>query len=344
LSIHPDHILPILTYGLHPETSISLLKTYNLPILAYGLEIVIPKGKILDDIQNHYKKLVSVVPRCKCSDPDVYMISGLLPLEAEIHIKALTMFGNITRAHENSTEWKIAERQLHIKSLDSNSWFIEIKKLCMKYELEDPVIYVQNHLSKAKWKRLITSAIYKYWTARINEEIKYYSTLRYLSPTYEIGKIHPLARTNSVNQRDINRLPVRLKFATGNYILQTIRAVYNQNPVDPTCKLCNQAEETVPHFVMCCKPLEYIRAPIVSNIINKSSELFALHCTNLQLDIMQLIINPFHYAVNDSLEANICTSIRPLCRQLIFNMHSKRYELLEKSDLLRYKRTMNISV
>jgi hypothetical protein len=78
-----------------------------------------------------------------------------------------------------STEWKLAERQLHIKSLDSNSWFMEIKKLCTKYELGDPIHYVQNHLSKAKWKSLITSAIYKYWSDRINEEIKYYSTLKY---------------------------------------------------------------------------------------------------------------------------------------------------------------------
>jgi hypothetical protein len=62
-------------------------------------------------------------------------ISGLLPLEAEIHIKVFTMFGNITRAHKNSTEWKLAERQLHTKSLEGNSWFMEIKKLCIKYEL-----------------------------------------------------------------------------------------------------------------------------------------------------------------------------------------------------------------
>ena len=84
---------------------------------------------------------------------------------------------------------------------------MEIKKLCIKYELEDPIHYVQNHLSKTKWKSLITSAIYKYWSDRINEEIKYYSTLKYLSPTYEIGKIHPLAKTNTVNQKDINRIP-----------------------------------------------------------------------------------------------------------------------------------------
>jgi hypothetical protein len=114
-----------------------------------------------------------------------------------------------------------------------------------------PIHYVQNHLSKAKWKSLITSAIYKYWSDRINEEIKYYSTLKYLSPTYEIGKIHPLAKSNTVNQKDINRIPTRLKLATGNYMLQTMRAAYNQNPIDPTCKLCNQAEETVSHFLIC---------------------------------------------------------------------------------------------
>jgi hypothetical protein len=58
------------------------------------------------------------------------------------------------------------------------------KKLCIKYELEDPIDYVQNHLSKTKWKSLITSAIYNYWSDRINEEIKYYSTLKYFSFWY----------------------------------------------------------------------------------------------------------------------------------------------------------------
>ena len=77
----------------------------------------IPKGKILDDIQNYYKKLLKQLLSLtiNVADPAVYMISGLLPLEAEIHTKVFTMFGNITRAHKNSTEWKLAERQLHIK-------------------------------------------------------------------------------------------------------------------------------------------------------------------------------------------------------------------------------------
>jgi hypothetical protein len=86
----------------------------------------IPKGKILDDIQNYYKKLLRQLLSLtiNVADPAVYMISGLLPLEAEIHTKVFTMFGNISRVCKNSIEGKLSERQLHVKSLDSNSWFI----------------------------------------------------------------------------------------------------------------------------------------------------------------------------------------------------------------------------
>jgi hypothetical protein len=58
------------------------------------------------------------------------------------------------------------------------------------------------------------------------------------------------SKTNTVNQKNINRIPTRFKLATGNYMLQTMRAAYNQNPIDPTCKLCNQAEETVSHCIL----------------------------------------------------------------------------------------------
>jgi hypothetical protein len=81
------------------------------------------------------------------ADPAVYMISGLLPLEAEIHTKVFIMFGNITRAHKNSTEWKLAERQLHIKSLDSNSWFMEIlvhRLILVRYKFSAVILMFQD--------------------------------------------------------------------------------------------------------------------------------------------------------------------------------------------------------
>ncbi|CAC5421426.1 unnamed protein product [Mytilus coruscus] len=123
--------------GLDPETLISLFRTYILPVLTYGLEVLIPSGKNLDLIQQQHKRWIKQILSLKLNvaDPAVYLLSGLLPLEAEIHIKIITLFGNITRAERSSLEWRIAERQLQIKTYSSNSWFIDLKKICGKYDI-----------------------------------------------------------------------------------------------------------------------------------------------------------------------------------------------------------------
>ena len=67
--------------------------------------------------------------------PVVFILAGTLPIEAERHVKAITLYVNITRAKKSSIEWKLAERQLTIKSHESHSWFTEIKELCLKYRM-----------------------------------------------------------------------------------------------------------------------------------------------------------------------------------------------------------------
>ena len=47
--------------GLDPETAISLLQTYVIPVLFYGLEIIIPAGKALDTPEVQYKILLKLI-------------------------------------------------------------------------------------------------------------------------------------------------------------------------------------------------------------------------------------------------------------------------------------------
>ena len=122
--------------GLHgenaidPETSISLLRNYILPILYYGLEILLPTGKTLDKINIKYKKMLKQILSLytNVADLTIYIHSGLLPIDAEIHIKAITLFGNITRSDRSSIEWRLTERQLQVKSYS-------IKEICIKYAM-----------------------------------------------------------------------------------------------------------------------------------------------------------------------------------------------------------------
>ncbi|CAC5360674.1 unnamed protein product [Mytilus coruscus] len=109
--------------GLPSKTSISLIRIYILPILTYGLELLLPKGKILYNISIQYKKWIKQILslNSNVADSAVYTLSGLLPIEAEIHVKAINLFGKISRAKCDSIEWRLAERQLQIKPHNSHS-------------------------------------------------------------------------------------------------------------------------------------------------------------------------------------------------------------------------------
>ncbi|CAG2207220.1 unnamed protein product [Mytilus edulis] len=175
-------------------------------------------------------------------------------------------------ANCDSIEWRLAKRQLQIKSHNSCSWFIEVKELCLKYEINDLYAYLTNPLSKFQWKKLVKSKIHDYWTSKITDESKGYSTLKFMDHKYNIGSVHPLAISVNANLKDIRKIPVRLKISTGNYILQTHKASFSKNNfISPTCKLCGKADETVEHFILLCEKLEETRIPLLSKILDNGS-------------------------------------------------------------------------
>ena len=330
--------------GLDPQTSMSIMNTYIIPIMFYGLEIVIPRGRCLETLNIQFKKFLKQLlslPKT-VADPAIYMISGMLPVEAQIDVKILTFYGNITRQGKNSIEWQLAERQLNVKSINSNSWFSLLRKIFLKYELNDPAQYLVNPISKYQWKREITSKVQKFWIEKILNQAKLYTSLRYLSLIYKPGQCHPIANTNTMNSREIIRIPTKLKIATGSYILQTVRAKFISNTELSICKLCNETEETLPHFLLTCKSLEDIRKPILEDLINScSEELAAFNMKGEHFDILQLIIDPFNYMTmlrNEKVFKVIQNIIDPKCRRLCYNLHCERYRLLQLDDIKKKKR------
>ena len=62
---HPEgETYSLMGSGLHgengqdPETALSLLQTYVLPILFYGIEMILPSGKALSVLDTQYKRLL----------------------------------------------------------------------------------------------------------------------------------------------------------------------------------------------------------------------------------------------------------------------------------------------
>ena len=79
------------------------------------------------------------------------------------------------------------------------------------------------------------------WRADVTEM----SSLKYVNPnSIKVGKAHHVWSTVRNCLTDSKRAQLKCKLLTGTSILQGNRVAFNQNTVDPTCKLCLAAPET----------------------------------------------------------------------------------------------------
>ena len=70
--------------GLDPEMSIHLLQTYILPVLIYGLEVVLPKATVTKKLERTYKQFIKQIlsQPATVTHPAVYILSDAMPIEA----------------------------------------------------------------------------------------------------------------------------------------------------------------------------------------------------------------------------------------------------------------------
>ena len=161
------------------------------------------------------------------------------------------MLNNVSRQEDSSVEKRLAVRQLTVKNDNSNSWFIKAKHIMWKYDLGNALETINHPLPANEWKRKVNHHIDNYWKEEILERSKFYKTVSNLNmELYTPGKPHPLLRIPIGSAREIPRFSTRLKLVTGTYILQSNRSAFNQNEVDPVCKLCEGDSETLEHFLI----------------------------------------------------------------------------------------------
>ena len=105
--------------GLDPETSIHLPQICVLPVMVYGLDVVLPKPALVDKLNRTYKKILKRFSLFQLLS--VIILSGALPMEGIIPKRTLILYGSICRLDESSVEKRFARRQLEIKGPGSYS-------------------------------------------------------------------------------------------------------------------------------------------------------------------------------------------------------------------------------
>ena len=106
----------------------------------------------------------------------VYGLLGVRPIEQELDLRKLAFLGNIL-SQKSTLEYEIAQRQMAVKYLDSNSWFSDCRRL-HKYGL--PNIYILDTQIeslegwRAKLKRHIDFFIENEWMQTDKSSLRFF--------------------------------------------------------------------------------------------------------------------------------------------------------------------------
>ena len=140
---------------------------------------------------------------------------------------------------------------------------------------------------------------------------------------YNPGKLHTLLQIEPRSVRDVNRITAKQKMLCGAYTLQSTRSSCNQCTVNPTCQLCNVAEETLEHFILHCAALDLVRTPVISDIDTVLSKTHSVKYHELSEDNQIKIIK------NRKCSIERLSHLEFHNRRLVHSLLGLRYRLLK---------------
>ena len=307
--------------GLSPTVSLKLLKIYVVPCLLYGLETICLSQPNINALETFYRATLKRIQHLPESSANAacYLLLGVLPIQAQIDVKILTLFGSILR-REGSLEREVAERQLAVKDLHSPSWFSTVKKLLLKYDLPSYNFLLIVPPKKEKWKNIIRGAVAEVWMEELKSEASEMSSLRFLNlEVCQYGQVHPawnLSRSNPLTSFAAN---VRVKLLVQRYPLSSNHTAGSH--MSKTCKMCHQEEETTLHFLLHCAALRETRSTHLPPVMN----FLRFYKINVTPDeVTRFIVDPSRVTMSDEDHISIEHHIRTLC----YKLHQDRSDKL----------------
>lgn len=322
--------------GLNPLVSARLWTVFGLPRVIYGLEVVSLKASELKTMATYERKLLRQIQYLpdRCATIPIYILSGVMPIEASIDRRLLSMFVGLLKQPE-SLEYQLIRRQLAVKEGDSYSWVVRVRRLLQKYSLPSAFELWENPPSKENWKRALMDAFNAFFHEKWTAEAKQKSSLRYLhiSERPFDGK-HPVWASACTDAREIKKACVKVRLMTGSYTLQANRHRFNQNEVSPLCCLCKKDPEDRAHFLLKCSTLasarekhlnrlrvvltDHVSPDAVNDIMNSDDQLLQCIIDATDTQIFRLI----------DMQLHVVYKIETVSRNLINDIDNLRTKIL----------------
>ncbi len=259
--------------GLNPAAAVKVINTYVMPRALYGMGAVILSKEDEAKLNQAHRSLIREIqslPRNTAKEA-IYLLSGCLPVTAELDLKRLTLYGMVARMKDNPLH-DIAVRQITLGCPNPHSFFTQAVALGKRYGV-DVVGNIMDPMKKDDWKREIKSKITQFHQQELLCSAASKSSLRkldLLSINQEAPAPHPIWLECGNDRAAIHKSAFRVKMLSGGYLLEDTLAKSSKG--SPLCKLCLTEEEDMVHFIWRCPALLEARkhvSPLIRETIQK---------------------------------------------------------------------------
>ena len=318
--------------GLDPGTCMSLIQAYIVPRLLHGLEATVPSRKDMDMLDLFYRKLLRQIqglPESTATEA-VYLLLGAIPIEAVLHKRALSLFGNISRLEQRSSLWLMAQRQLSLRAESRGSWFAHLTDIGMTYGIDLQHVF-RFPWKKLPWKHFCKQTIEDFWRLKLiraaaeKSSLQWYILDRSVSSPY---KPNPLWECCAGKPFQVGAATHRARLLVGRHQLRCTswRQVKGESP---KCPLCETENEDIIHFLVDCVALKEVRKDRLSDLLSLyTSEQLPTPVT--PEEICSAVLNGDSFRISRTRQV-----LWPHYRYVTCKKHSKKAHQL--ANLLCYK-------
>ena len=303
---HKKTLGAILNMGLsrrhraNPLACIRAETIYAIPVLFSGLASLVLNKTEVDAIALHVKETLQNLLKLHSATPDpvVFFLAGVLPGEATLHLKQLTLFGMISRL-PNNIIYRIALQKLTSAPQSEKNWFSLIRELCCKYDLPHPITLLTQPQTKNQFKSLIKSKITDYWQSNMRARAAELKSLRYFKPEYmSLLRPHPMWSV-ATDSYSVNKSVTVARMLSGRYRCGSLTRHFSPANTG-LCELCSEEVESLEHILVPKCPvlsrkkeslIEYARNLLANN--KTASEIFELYIESKNEEaFVQFILDP----------------------------------------------------
>ena len=258
----------------NPAIGLKIEQIYGTPVLMSGLASLVLLSTELSLLEQHHKVTYQNIQKLLPNTPSsvVYFLGGCLPGTAVLHLKQLSIFGMVTRLQDDPLNIH-ARKILTSSKISCKSWFIQLRDICLQYQLPHPLKLLDNPPSKDDLKKMVKARVLDYWETRLRGEASLLQSLIFFKPNFmSLSKPHPIWTTTGGKPHEVAKAVQQARLLSGRYRTNELLKHWNHLQTGLCSAPGCDSKETVTHIIIECRAYTNIRQKLLSMWLSTHSQ------------------------------------------------------------------------